>query len=123
MAILTVKKADSTTVPLPDPSEMSWSISDLDSDSSGRNQNGDLFRDRQAVKRKLTCSWPPCTTDVLSVLLNATEDEFFELTYPDPKEGKNRTMTAYVGDRTAPLYTVKNGVWLWENLEMNFVER
>lgn len=123
MAILTVKKEDSTVVSLPDPSEMSWSISDLDSDSSGRNQNGDLYRDRQAVKRKLECSWPPCKTEVLSVLLNAVEDEFFELTYPDPVVGQNRTMTCYVGDRSAPLYTVRNGEWIWENLSMNFIER
>lgn len=46
MAILTITKADGTIVPLPDPSEMSWSIQDVDADGSGRNQSGELFRDR-----------------------------------------------------------------------------
>ena len=32
-------------------------------------------------------------------------------------------MTAYVGDRTAPMYSLINGVYLWNSLSMNFIER
>ena len=56
MAILTITKADGTIVPLPDPSEYSWGLQDVDADGTGRNQSGDLFRDRVASKRKLTLS-------------------------------------------------------------------
>ena len=66
MAILTITKADGTSVPLPDPAQLSWSIQDIDADGTGRNQNGDLFRDRVAVKRKLTLSWPPMTAADMS---------------------------------------------------------
>lgn len=86
MAIITVKKNDGTVVALPDPNSFSWSLQDIDADSTGRNQNGDTFRDRVAVKRK----W---------------------------------TMTCYVGDRTAPIYTCYTGEPLWENLSTNFIER
>lgn len=59
MDVLKVTKNAGTVVVLPAPAEIKWSISDLDGDGSGRNQNGDLFRDRVAVKRKIECSWLP----------------------------------------------------------------
>ena len=108
---------------LPDPAQLSWSIQDIDADGTGRNQNGDLFRDRVAIKRKLTLSWPPMTAADMSTLLNAVTDTFFTVSYPDALTGETRSMTAYVGDRTAPMYSLINGVYLWNSLSMNFIER
>ncbi len=51
-------------------------ISDLDGESN-RNANGDLVRDRIAVKRKLTLEWPPLTQAQISTLLNAVSSVFF----------------------------------------------
>ncbi len=123
MAILTITKADGTNVPLPDPSEYSWGIQDVDADGTGRNQNGELFRDRVSVKRKLTCAWAPLLPDKCSLLLSSVTDEFFKITYPDALTGKSRTMTAYVGDRTAPMYSCIEDKPLWKGLSMNFIER
>ncbi len=53
MAILTVKENDGTVVTLPNPSELTWGIDDIDSEDTTRNQLGDLFRDRVASKRKI----------------------------------------------------------------------
>ena len=108
---------------LPDPAQLSWSIQDVDADGTGRNQNGDLFRDRVAVKRKLTLSWPPLAASDMSTLLSAVTDTFFTVSYPDALTGETRSMTAYVGDRTAPMYSLINGVYLWNSLSMNFIER
>ena len=85
MAILVITKADGTSVPLPDPAQLSWSIQDIDADGTGRNQNGDLFRDRVAIKRKLTLSWPPMTSADMSTLLNAVTDTFFTVCNKDRK--------------------------------------
>ena len=52
MDVLKVTKNAGTVVVLPAPAEIKWSISDLDGDGSGRNQNGDLFRDRVAVSER-----------------------------------------------------------------------
>ena len=111
MAILTITKADGTKVALPDPKSYSWGLQDIDADGTGRNQSGDLFRDRVATKRKLTLEWPPVT------------DTFFTVAYPDALTGATREMTAYVGDRTTPMYSLIDGKWLWESLSMNFIER
>ena len=109
MEVLKVTKKSGAVVSLPAPDELKWNISDLDADGTGRNQNGDMFRDRVAVKRKL---------------LQAVDDVFFSLTYPDAMTGTDRTMTCYVGDRSSPIMRPEtDGKWLWGGLSMNFVER
>ena len=104
------------------PSSFQVGISDLDGESN-RNAKGLLIRDRIAVKRKLECSWPALTNSQISTLLTAVSDVFFTVTYPDPQTGTNQSKTFYAGDRTTPIYMVKDGQVLWEGLEMNFVER
>ena len=120
MSILTIN-----SVAIKDPQVLQWDISDLDSeDGSGRNQLGQMFRDRVAVKRKLTCQWPPLDQSEISAILTAVSGEFFTITYPDAQTGAFRTMTAYVGDRSAPMYMFQgNDKWLWENLSMNIIEQ
>ena len=79
MAILQINKIDIT-----DPQTLTWDIYDLDSeDGSGRNQQGEMFRDRVAVKRKLNCTWPPMEPLPMSVLLKAMDSVFFTMRYPD----------------------------------------
>ena len=83
-----------------------------------------MFRDRMAIKRKVECTWPPHFTPQVSALLNAVENEFITLTYPDPKTGSQRTMTCYVGDRSAEMYYIKpNGEALYSSVSFNFIER
>lgn len=96
-------------------------VSDLDGES-GRNANGQLIRDRIAVKRKINLEWPPLTQAESSKLLNAVSDVFFTVTFPDPELGII-TKTMYVGDRTTPAYSFINGVIKWNGLKMNFIER
>lgn len=124
MDVLTVTKASGAVKALPAPAEIKWSISDLDADGTGRNQNGDLFRDRVATKRKLECTWLPQTSENMSSLLQAVEDTFFTLSYPDALTGGTRSMVCYVGDRSTPIMRPDaNGTWLWGELSMNFIER
>ena len=97
------------------------SIEDLDGETN-RNANGDLIRDRIAVKRKLNCEWPPLTFDECSKLLNAVSDVFFNVYYPDPMTGNFETKRMYVGDRSVPALYMKDGKMLWKGLKMNFIE-
>lgn len=103
------------------PSKFEVQISDLDGESN-RNAQGDLIRDRIAVKRKLVCEWPPLTQAESVMLLNAVKDVFFEVTYPDPQLGII-TKTMYVGDRSLPAYQYKDGEVRWSSLKFNLVER
>lgn len=106
-----------------DPSTYQVTISDIDADSN-RNANGELLRDRIAVKRKLSLEFGPLTQDEISTLLNAITDIFFDVTFFDPAEG-SVTKTMYVGDRTAPAYCYDStsGEMKWKSLKMDFIEQ
>lgn len=103
------------------PKTFSASLNDIDGESN-RNANGELLRDRIATKRKLEMEWGPLSQDEISTLLTAVSDVFFEVTFPDPKEGMI-TKTMYVGDRTSPMYTFIDGEGKWSSLKMNFIEK
>ena len=82
MAILQINKID-----IADPNTLKWDIYDLDSEQAGRNQLGQMFRDRVAVKRKLTCTWPPMEPYEMAALLQAMDAVFFTMRYPDAHDG------------------------------------
>lgn len=108
------------------PMTLEFQIYDLDSeDGSGRNQNGDMFRDRKAIKRKIVCNFPPMNDSEISELLESVEPVFFELEYPDARLGKRNTINAYVGDRTMPIYLYDKYLekWIWQGLSVNFIEK
>lgn len=103
------------------PKVFEATISDLDGESN-RNANGELIRDRIAVKRKLNLEWGPLTQSEIQTLLSAVSSVFFTVTFPDPQFGLI-TKTMYVGDRTAPAYSFINGEVKWQGLKMNFIEK
>lgn len=103
------------------PKTFEVTVSDLDGESN-RNANGELVRDRVAVKRKLNLEWSPLTQSEIQTLLNAVSSVFFTVTFPDPMSGMI-TKTMYVGDRTAPAYRYINGQVKWQGLKMNFIEK
>ena len=103
------------------PKVFEVAVSDLDGESN-RNANGELIRDRIAVKRKINLEWGPLTQAEIQTLLNAVSSVFFTVTFPDPMSGVI-TKTMYVGDRTAPAYQYINGEVKWQGLKMNFIEK
>lgn len=51
------------------PKEFSVSISTIDADSSGRNENGEMVRDVIAQKTKLNIKWGPLSDSEVSDIL------------------------------------------------------
>lgn len=127
MTILRIKNSiQNDFVDLPPPSTFQWDIMDVDGEEgTGRDKNGDAFRDRIATKRKLICEWGPLSMEMMSFLLKNIKDEFFELEFPDAEEGERIVKTFYVGDRSAPMYhyDAETSTPLWEGLTCNFVEQ
>lgn len=112
------------SINLPAPTVLQPGIQDLDSEEgTGRNQSGDMFRDRIAVKRTVHCEWGVLAKGEMATLLQAMAAPSFQLTYPDPQLGKLNTITAYVGDRVPAICSVINDTdWLWVGLAVDFVE-
>lgn len=113
-------KVNGTTIKT--PSKLSVGIYDV-SKNADRNAEGTILIDRVAVKRKLEMEWPAMTNSEISTLLSAVTAVFFSVTYPDPMTGANKTITCYVGDRTAPVHRMISNVPMWEGLKMNFIEQ
>lgn len=104
------------------PAALKLTLADIDGESY-RNAKGEIIRDRIAVKRNLDLSWGALTTAEISTLLNSVTATFFSVTYMDALAGAEITKTFYVGDRSAPVYSLVNGKELWSGLSMSFAEK
>lgn len=105
------------------PSDVTYNRYDLDSEESFRGLDGTMQRDRVATKIKLECSWNGLTASQMSQLLRSMEAVFFPITYFDPYSGGYTTKTFYVGDRSAPVYSVANGKVIFKSFSANFIEK
>ncbi len=106
------------------PQSFQVAIQDIDGNTT-RNAQGNMNRDRVAVKRKLQVSWGPCSMAESAAILQAVSAVFVDVTYPDPQDGKVVTRTFYVGDRTAPTYSwnSKLAKMEWKGISFDFVEK
>lgn len=126
MAILqkkTIVNGNTVWVDFPTPSSVQFTKSDLDSDATGRNQKGLMFRDVIASKVKLEVEWGILTGAQVSTIYSLVNEPFITIKYPDASTGQMEEMVCYVGDRTAPAYTLYNGAWVWNGLSINFIQR
>lgn len=112
-------------VAIKSPKDFQVGLQTIDADTSGRNAKGNMIRDVVAEKIKLEMNWPPLSDNEISTILNLVTNDFFTVTYPDPKVGGLTTKVFYVGDRTAAIYSwnPKFAMVKWEGLSMNFIER
>lgn len=105
------------------PQSFTVTVNDIDGENSGRTADGSLTRDRLAVKRKLDMDWGVVDWAVASALLKAVSDVFFDIEYPDPMEGGQKTITAYVSDRPALVAIAEGDDVKWSGMKMSIVER
>jgi len=119
MAMLTIGSA------LTNPSEYAVSISDLDSDDSGRSETGLFHRNRRrAGVYKIQASFKVSRTE-LKAITDAIAAASFSVTFFDPFTATDATKTMYVGDRSAKLMNYTNEAAPAEsywNLSCNFIE-
>lgn len=107
------------------PSGFTWGLQDNSASDAGRVQDGNdtMYKNRTSQKRKLQLAWNAPTPEQTASILQAVNDEYFPVTYPDAMSGVIETRTFYVGDRTAPMkiWTVSNK--RYEQLSFNLIER
>lgn len=83
---------------LPTPRNCTISEHDLDSDSTGRSEDGYIFRERlRSNVCKLDLEWVRITPEKAKIIRDAIKNEFFEVTFWFL--GEERTATMYAGDR------------------------
>jgi hypothetical protein len=88
-----------------------------------RNCGGTIVIDRIATKRKLELSWTYLPSEDMTTLLSAVANVFFQVSYPDPLTGTERTATFYAGSKSSEGLMYKEGKMTWKGLKFNMIER
>lgn len=108
----------------PCPSSMTWGKQDISDSDSGRAQyTGLMYKNKIAEKIKLELSWKALNQEDTHNVLVAFKDEYFDVTYYDPLEGRNTTKTFYCGDMSAPVYSWYQGGKIYNEVSFNIIER
>ena len=99
--------------PTEEPTTYSVTLSDLDSDGSGRSETGVMTRKRiRAGLYKISVGWTNIDDTLRNAILNAIAAAFFSVTFND---GREKTEQMYVSDRTQELkYTDASGARYWD---------
>ncbi|WP_336772295.1 DUF6711 family protein [Paenibacillus sp. MMO-58] len=116
MAIFKINGVD-----MPSPSDMQPGIQDLS--KAERNANGLAIVERIATKDKLSFTWSYVSQADLSLILNAVQNVFFQVTFIHPRTGQLKTGTFYCSDRNVGVMDVQNGVVRYKDLKFDVVER
>lgn len=103
------------------PSVYRWKLQDISSSDAGRTEDGTMDKMRIGQVVGLELAWNNVSTDAASAVLKAFNPEYIRISYLDPMAGKYLTEDFYVGDRSAPLYNGKLG--LWSNITFNVIGR
>ena len=103
------------------PTTYQWSLEDISAADAGRTEDVAMHKKRIGQVVKLELTWEFITTEQVSDILQAFDPEYIKVCYLDPKQGKFVTSEFYVGNRTAPMFNAKQG--LWDNLAFNIIER
>ena len=109
-------------VSLPDPSEMK--ISDYDISDSERNANGKMVSQiiREDV-HKIECKWFVLRPDDYMKIRNAIKRKFgLSVAFFIPDQNERGSLEMYAGDRTTPIYTYEEGVPVYKDFTLNFIE-
>ena len=103
------------------PSSYQWKLQDISSPDAGRVESGDMSKMRIGQVVAIELSWQNISTETASAILRAFNPEYISVSYLDPMAGKYLTAEFYVGDRSAPLYSSRTG--LWSNIAFNIIGR
>lgn len=111
-------------VALPDPSEWTYQVSDLDTEG-GRDATGLLHRAYVATKINYDFSWNALDWEMLQHIVTTLHTPQFTLKAPDPTTFNTMyTGTYYCGDRSGKChyYLVENEEKAQFELKVNFIE-
>lgn len=100
--------------------KLSFEYSQLDSDSSGRSEDGTMFRDVIGMTNKVYASFDYKQGSELTTLLNLADLTSASVTYIDPKEGQVTRNMYIVCDKIDVL--LLNGVYVAQPFEMRFIQ-
>jgi hypothetical protein len=113
-------------VKLPTPSiKPKYTEQDLQSSNTTRDLVGYLHKEtiRWGV-RKVELEWAYLTNEQMNLIRSATKGkEYFTFQYYSTSAGISGSFTAYTGDFTYSLYSLRKGVGEWTDVSLSFIEQ
>jgi hypothetical protein len=120
MAVINpIKKVNGAAIAC--PSTYVYNLQDISAADSGRTEDTVMHKNKIGQCVSLELSWQNIPTATVSAILQAFNPEYITVQYLDAKSGSFETSVFYVGDRSAPMYNAKLG--LWSNVSFNIIER
>jgi len=103
------------------PSHYQWKLQDISNSDAGRTEDTVMDKKRIGQCVKLELEWQNVTIAEAAKILQKFNPEYITICYLDAMSGTYKTSEFYVGDRSAPLYNTRKGVW--SNISFNVIER
>lgn len=103
------------------PSAYQWKLQDISASDAGRTEDTVMDKKRIGQVRKIELEWQNISTQDVSDILQAFDPEYIRVCFLDARSGRYETAEFYVGDRSAPAYNTRMGVW--SNVAFNLIER
>lgn len=103
---------------------LKWQRADVDGPNAGRQQNGDVIRDRVAIKIRWDVSCRPLKSDELSKILSAVQPEYVTVQYLDPVTNTVLTGQFYSNNIPASFLMKKsNGTEYWGGVTFPLIQK
>ena len=110
-----------TSTYVPAPSKYQYGLQDISDSEAGRTEDELMHKNRVGQKVKLELEWEAMSISETSLILQAFDPEYVDITYLDAKQGGFMTKTFYIGDREAPLFNAKTG--MWDSISFSAIEQ
>lgn len=93
------------------------------SKNTGRGANGTMLGDIVAVKYKIDATFSPLSDSQASVLADATSPAFFDVTFHDPKDNKEKTKRMYASALPFDVYSYVDFLPRYVGTSISLVEK
>ena len=103
---------------------LKWSRNDVEAANAGRTQEGDMERDRVAIKYRFDITCRPLTASEQATLLQLIQPVFVDVRYTDPVTNTIQDGTFYSNNIPSTFSIVDSrGVDWWTGLAFPLVEK
>lgn len=103
------------------PSSYLWKLEDVSAPDAGRTEDTEMHKKRIGQIIGIELSWQNISGEVVAELLQTFNPEYIMVCYLNAMYNKYVTDEFYVGNRSAPLYNSRRG--LWSSLSFNLIKR
>ena len=103
---------------------LKWSRNDVEAANAGRMQNGEMQRDRVAIKYRFDITCRPLTAAEQATVLRLINPEYITVQYTDPLTNTTKTGTFYSNNIPSTFAIhYKNGTEYWSGLAFPVIQK